>query len=91
MKILIKNEVLFISAEFSMFLLGSSSGYNSYVAWGWCKSIQMLSILALGSLFEATSNPQFEAVSFGLGCIWDGPHCSKSLYICQYRAQGWVN
>lgn len=33
--------------------------------------------LALGNLFEAMSDPQFVAVSVGLGCIYKGPSCAR--------------
>ena len=45
--------------------------------------------LALSSLLKATSGPQFAAVSFRLGCIWDYPHCSSLLAFHQDKAKMW--
>ena len=52
---------------------------------------EMLSSVALDDLFEATSDPQFVAVSFRLDCIQNGPYCSVSLAFYQHRARGCVD
>ena len=69
-----KNEVEFVSAKSSAWLQASPSRLES-------GNVRRRPHLALGSLFMTTSDPQSVAVSFRLGCIWDGPRCSA-----QWRA-----
>ena len=78
-----KNEVEFVSVECSAWLQASPSESDS-------GNVRCHPYLALGSLFEATSNPQSLAVSFRCGCVWDGPHLSALLAFHHYKAQGWI-
>ena len=69
-----------MSAEFSAWLPASPSRLNSV-------DVRHLPHLPLGSLFEGTSNLQPVAISFRLGCIWEGPHFSALLAFHQHKAQ----
>ena len=70
-----KNEVEFTSTESSVCLLFSPSrSFSGNVRWG--------PSLALGRLFEATSDPQFVSVSFRMA----GPCCSALLAFYQHKA-----
>ena len=74
MRIVKKNEVEFISAEFSICLLSYPSGSISGNI-RWCPSPP------LGSLFETTSNPQSVAISFKLG--WSTLPCPPGILSTQ--------
>ena len=62
-----KNHVVFISAEFSVFLLGSPLDTTLMLSKAGSSQCQMLSSLALGSLFKATSDHSLWLSPSGLG------------------------
>ena len=78
-----KKEIEFVSAESSACLQSSPCGSNS-------GNVKCCPHLSLGSLLDATSGPQSVAISFRLGCIWDGPSYSTLLVFHQHKAQGCV-
>ena len=55
-------------------MLDSPFGYGSTVVW-----VRCCPLVAVGSLFKATSNPQVVIDSSRLGCTKDGPCCSVQL------------
>ena len=81
MQVMKKNEEELVSAEFRACLLVSPSGYIS-------GNVRCYAHLALASLFGTISDPQSMAVSFRIGCIQEGPHCSALLAFSQHKAQG---
>lgn len=90
-QIMKKNEMEFVSADFDvclldMILVFSEAGINQ------CQILSLLYTgITLGCLFKATTNPQFVAVSFKSGHIWDGLHHSVLLVFYQHKSQEWVN
>ena len=84
-KTLKKNKVEFISAEFIACCWVLPLDKTLMLSAAGAGQCQILSIQALGSLFKVTSDPQFVAVSFWVGCFQDGPYCSVSPAFYQYR------